>query len=127
MQLADELQKFSAAQFFINERPIGNKSGDGLGPLRRRNYVVAVEQNLTGCGFQDAHHDADRRRLARAVGTKKAEDFARRHDEIEIVDSGELAIVLGEVIELNHNNFGFSILDFFDSRNGTFFNLKSAI
>src|SRR6185436_2860668 len=102
MELADELQKFSAAQFFINERPIGNKAGDGFCLLRRRNHVVAVEQNLTRCGFQYAHHDPDRRRLARAVGTEKAEDFARRHHEIEIVDGGELAIVLGEVDELNH-------------------------
>ena len=63
--------------------------------------------SLTGCGFQDAHHDPDRRRFARAVGTKKAKDFARRHREIELIDSGEFAVVLTEIDELNHNNFGY--------------------
>ena len=112
MQLADELQKFVAAELFIDERPVGNKAGDRLGLLRVGHDVMAVEQNLARGGFEDAHHDADRRRLAGAVGAEKAEDFTGRHFEIESVDRGELAVVLGQVDELNHDNFGFSILDF---------------
>ncbi len=55
---------------------------------------MAGEKTWPDVGFQDPHHDADRRRFARAVGTEKAEDFSRRHHEIEIVDCGELAVVL---------------------------------
>src|SRR5581483_8997534 len=112
VELADELEKFAAAELFINERTVGNEAGDRFGPLRRAHHIVAAEQDpARGC-LQDAHHHPDRRRFAGAVGAEKAEDFTRRHDQVEIVDGGEPAVAFGKVDELDHDIFGFSILDF---------------
>src|SRR5437762_10222491 len=107
VQLADEFQKLSAAEFFIDKRPIRNKTGDRFGLLRVDDHVMPIEQNLPRSRFQNSHHDPDRCRFAGAVGTEKAENFSGRHREIELIDSGELAIVLAQVNKLNH-----SILDF---------------
>src|SRR5581483_71709 len=112
VELADELEKFAAAELFINERTVGNEAGDRFGPLRRAHHIVAAEQDpARGC-LQDAHHHPDRRRFAGAVGAEKAEDFTRRHDQVEIVDGGEPAVAFGKMDELDHDIFGFSILDF---------------
>ena len=51
-----------------------------------------------GDGQQRGHH-ADQRGLACAVGTQQTEDFALLHGERDVVDRGEVAILLGDVID----------------------------
>ena len=45
---------------------------------------------------------AHRRGLARAVRAEKAENLASFHLEAHIVDGGEGAVALGEVLDLDH-------------------------
>ena len=51
---------------------------------------VAQHAHLAGCGVQQARKHFERRRLARAVGAKKADDFAGREVEREAVHGLDL-------------------------------------
>src|SRR5439155_19679723 len=100
-----------AAKLLVDKRPVGNEYGNGLRLLRLFHHIIFAEQYLAGCGLKDTHHGADSCGLPRAVGTEKAKDLAGRHFDVEIVDGGEFAVMFGQLDELNHANFRFSILD----------------
>jgi hypothetical protein len=112
MKLPNEAQKLSTRELLVNERPIGNKTGDRLGRLRFANHVVPVEEHSSGSRFQDSHHHADRGGFACAIGTEKAEYLSCGDFQIEPVHGGQFAVALGEIDELNHDDFGFAISDF---------------
>ena len=53
-------------------------------------------------GRHVAGQDPHRRRLAGAVGPEEAEDLALVDAEADVVDGGEAAVLLGEVLNLDH-------------------------
>ena len=73
--------------------------------LLRRNEIVgpchllSVEQHAARGRALDASGDPEERGLAAAGGTKRAEDFPRRHVERHMVERKALAIALGHIGE----------------------------
>src|SRR5258706_5324110 len=112
VQLADESQEFITAELLVDERPVGNEAGNRFGFFRFLDDIVLTEENLPRRWLEDAHHGANRRGLASAVGAEEAEDFSSLYFEIQVIDGGEFAVVFAEVVDLNHFYFGFLILDF---------------
>jgi hypothetical protein len=45
--------------------------------------------------------DPQRRRLAAAAGAQEGEELARRHDEVDVVDRGDVAEALDDVAQLD--------------------------
>ena len=73
-------------------------------PLDRRRFAAKIEAKARAVAFvrrqQSAQH-ADRRRLAAAVRTEKAENRAARHADRHVVDDGAPAIALGEAVNVD--------------------------
>ena len=64
--------------------------------------VVAEHGPMAGIRFQKTAHDADRRGLARAVGTQKAGDLATSNHHGDMIDNGLAIEALGQVVDVNH-------------------------
>jgi len=52
--------------------------------------------DLAGVRLEDIHQDANRARLARAVGTEKPEDFAWIHFEGQVIDGDKASILFSQ-------------------------------
>src|SRR5687768_7784941 len=96
------MQKFTAAQFLVDERPVGNETSDGLCSFRLSFHVVAAQEDLTGAGFENAHHHAYGRGFASPVGAEKAEDLSALNLEIQRIYRREMTIPLGDVDQFDH-------------------------
>ena len=55
-------------------------------------------------GLQQVEHRANRRRLAGAVLAQQAEDRALGHVDREVVDGGDVPVLLGEVGDFDHGS-----------------------
>jgi hypothetical protein len=104
MKLSDKQQEFEPAEFLVDKRTVGDETGDGFGFFRLAFHVVAAQEYLPGRGLENPHHDPDRSRLACAIGTQEAKDLAVVNLEIEGIDGGQVAVVFGEVQQLDHIN-----------------------
>ena len=58
---------------------------------------VTAYLRAAGRGAEEAEHEAQRRRLAGAVGAEEAEDLAGSDVEVEPVEGAEAAVVFGQV------------------------------
>src|SRR5690554_352748 len=56
-------------------------------------------------GLNDVHNHADGGRLARPVRPQQAEDLTRMHLKREVIDGGEVAIPLDEIVHLEHGGW----------------------
>ena len=81
---------------------VGQVAGHRLGRLRRAADVVAAEDGRARRGLEQAHHHADRRRLAGGVPPEEAEHAAGLDLEAEIVDGNEGAVALHQALETDH-------------------------
>ena len=100
-QLPEQVDRLAAGQV----RPQVDVAGDVGEPAVQRDRVaprVAAEQrDRAGVGAQQPEQDADRRRLARAVGPEEAVDLALRDLEVEPVERAERAERLDEAGDLD--------------------------
>ena len=62
-------------------------------------HVEAAHRGASGSGHQQSAEDADRGGFARAVRTQKSEDFAARDVERHVVDGGEIAEALDQILQ----------------------------
>src|SRR5271155_3931101 len=71
-------------------------------PQRR---VTAVEQYLALVGPIEAGDDAQQRGLAAARGTEQCDQCARRHVQVDVLDRGEFAELLGYTAQSDAHEF----------------------
>ena len=71
-----EFQVLGNRQILVERELLGHVADLALDLQRLGPEVVAEHRALALVGRQQAAHDADRRRLARAVGPEKADDLA---------------------------------------------------
>ena len=62
--------------------------------------MVALPEVAVEIAGQDAH----RRGLAGPVGPEEADDLPRRHVERDVANGGVVAVILGEVADVNHTD-----------------------
>ena len=71
----------------------------------RRGVALHVVAGDDGVAIGRHHHgreDAEEGRLAAAVGTEQAEDFALLHFEADVRKRDAVAVTVGKVLDLNH-------------------------
>ena len=96
LDFGDERQVFVDGHVRVEGRRFGKVAGAPLGFDR-------LVDGLPVGRRQEAGEDAHRRGLAGAVRSEKAEDFAPLHAETDIVDRGDAAVALREVLHLDHD------------------------
>jgi len=103
----DEVEHLAAAQVVVENRlvrQIADVAHD-LGSLRKA--VVVENPRGSGGRFEDAHQHADRRRLARTVGSEQREPLPPPDFEIDLRNRGEVPIVLGEALQRGGGGIAF--------------------
>ena len=67
-----------------------------------RREIAAVEQDAAGGRLDDAGDDAQRRRLAGAVGAEQRDHLARVDGEVHVPDHGGLVVARRQPFDLEH-------------------------
>src|SRR5690606_6464277 len=83
-------------------RAVGDEAELALGRDGIGDEVHAGDADAAARRLEDAGHHAQRRRLAGAVGAEEAEELATRHDEVDALHGGEIAVALHELVDLDH-------------------------
>ena len=63
---------------------------------------MAFEKEAAAVGCDDVVDDADEGRLARAVWAEEAEEGAGSDMEGDVVEGEEVAVVLGDMVDVEH-------------------------
>ena len=100
--LGDEGQVLAHGHVRIERRRFRQVAGAPLGFERLLEHVEAGDGGLALGGRHVAGDDAHRGGLAGAVGAEKSEDFARLGAKTHIVDGRDRAVMLGKVLNLDH-------------------------
>jgi len=108
VQACDEPQELRAGELVVDERPVRDEAEPHLGGERIPVDVVAAEQDAALRRPQNSGDHAQRRRLARAIGTETAVEHAARDMEADVVDRDEAAVKLGEILQTDHSTSSFS-------------------
>ena len=87
----------------IERRGFRQVAGPALGFDRLLEHVEPGDHGLAIGRRHVAGQNPHRRRLAGAVRAQEAEDFAALDAKADVVDGGDPAVLLGEVLDLNHN------------------------
>ena len=97
----DKLEVFAHRHLGVQRRRFREVTGPAL---RFDRLLEDVEPGNDRLAFGRRHvagQDAHGRRLAGAVRTEKAEDFSALDAEGQVIDRGDAAVALGEVLNLN--------------------------
>ncbi len=97
-----EAQQLRGGELLVEEGPVGDEAERLLGPLRLAGEVVSVDRDASGARTQQARDHADGRRLAGPIGAQEAVDLARRDVQADVVDGGEGAEGLDEIVDPDH-------------------------
>ena len=101
-QLRGEGQVPPDGHLAVERRRVGEKPDAAPHLVRIARDVDPVDGHLAGGRQQHAAEDLQRRGLAGAVEAEKADDLAAIDREVEVVDGGVLAVVLGQSFDFNH-------------------------
>ncbi len=63
--------------------------------------VVSGNAGRAGCDRNERSHHADQRGFPRSVRTEQAEDFFLLHVEGNVIDRGEVAILLDDMVHFD--------------------------
>jgi hypothetical protein len=74
---------------------------------RKRNDVRIVEKNCTGIGKLESCDDAQQRCFAAAGRSQQGEELARLDCNIDVVKSGKITELLGDMVNGNLTSFQF--------------------
>src|SRR5207253_6093026 len=100
-----EVQVFGDAHLRV-ERAVFGHVADPLARLDRLpENIDAVDRGFAGRGREEPRQDAHGRRLARPVGPQEPDDPPRRHVKGNVTNSGIVAIVLGQLADVDHGRF----------------------
>ena len=102
VQAGDEAQELEHGELVVEEGMIRQIARHRLGGLGRPADVVPAEDGRPRRRLEEAHHHADRRRLAGAVAPEEAEDAARLDLEAQVVDGHERTVRLPQPLEPDH-------------------------
>ena len=102
VQPRDQLQRLDAAQVRIQERLVGQVADVALERDRVGVAVAAQDGGAPRARAQQAHQQADGRRLARAVRPQEPHHLARLDAQVQIVDRRLVAEPLAEADGLDH-------------------------
>ena len=97
----DEVEVFFDRQIFVEAEALRHVADFPLDLRRVGANIVAKAGSLAGVGRQKPAQHADRRRLAAAVRTQKAEDLAALDANREIVDDGVPIEALGQAAHVD--------------------------
>jgi hypothetical protein len=99
---ADEQQVVADGHVRVERRRFRQVADAALGLERLIEDVEPGNDGLAGGGRHVARQDAHGRGLAGPVGAEEAEDLALVDAERDVVDRGDAAVLLGEVLNLDH-------------------------
>src|SRR5688500_11715039 len=102
VQTGDKAEELHPGELLIDERPVGNEAQPSLCLVRPLDDIDATDPHAPRRGTEDPRNHAQRRRLAGPVRPEEAEQLPGRDMQVERVDRGKRAVLLGELLELNH-------------------------
>src|ERR1043166_10428 len=100
--MTQDLQVPPTAQVIVKDRRLENRAHLLQGRLPPAGHVVPAHANLAARGPDLAEHHPDGRALARAVVAEQAEDFSRRHAQIQLADRPPRPEILCHLSQFNH-------------------------
>jgi hypothetical protein len=97
VHLANKYQDLAPAQIIVEHRSVGQIADAPfhLDPIALA--IKPIDGDAAAGRHQDAHHDADGRGLAGAVGPEKTKHLAPADVEREVANGGERTVVLAQV------------------------------
>jgi hypothetical protein len=95
-------RKPARSHFAIGRRALGQVADAALGLQRLCFDVEAADADAALGGGQEAGDHLHRRRLAGAVGTQEAEDFAGADGETHLVDGQQIPVSLRQILDFYH-------------------------
>ena len=93
-----EIEVLPHAHVVIRPEHVGHVSDKSLDLLRLLHAVAAGDRGRAAGGTCQTDQDLDRRGLARPVRTDQAQDLTTVHGQREMIERGELSILLGQVL-----------------------------
>ncbi len=101
-QVREVLEDLPAGEIAIERGLAGNIADETLDLQRLLPAVESRDPRGAAVRVQQGHQEPDRRRLARAVGAKEAEDLALLDLERDVDDAALAAVALGEFFRFDH-------------------------
>src|SRR5262249_47796823 len=102
VHLGDELQELAARELVVQIRLIGHVADELPSLVPLADDVETADPQRAARGKEQADHELDGRGLAGAVGAKKGEQLAGLNAQVQVVDGGLGAVVLGDVVDFDH-------------------------
>jgi hypothetical protein len=96
VQAPDHDQVLEAREVLVDGRVLAGQADARAQRGRVADDVEARDQHGPGVGLEQRREDADRGRLARAVGAEEPEDGARRDVEVDAIEGPDVAEGLHE-------------------------------
>ena len=88
---------FAHLQFLVEARRLENHPEPAAQRARVAPEIEPENAGRTACWPNESGKNAEERRLASAVGSEEAEDFARRDPERDLVERDPLAVTMGQL------------------------------
>ena len=114
VKAAHEIEVFERRQFFIEIGPVRNIAEQCLCLVRLGIKIEWADENLAGCGFDDAGENPYQRGFSGAIA-EKAEEFAFVNIEIDALQSGKITVALFISVNLIMTSFWFIVFDCFQA------------
>src|SRR5688500_50726 len=102
VESGDETKKLRAGELLVDERPVGNEAQNRFCFHGLPGDVDSSNANSTAARSKNSGDHPESRRLAGAVGAKKAEQLACGNVEVDCVDGSERAVPLCQCFEFYH-------------------------
>ncbi len=100
-QAAGDLEVFAAGEVAVERRALDERADAAERTAVARGERLAEDLHRAAARPQQAQQQADRRRLAGAVGTEEAVDGAGRHREVQLVDAVAAREALAQSVGLD--------------------------
>jgi hypothetical protein len=98
----EEVEEFPAQEVVIERRKVGHEADDAAGVAWPLANIDAGEFDIAISRLNEAEHGTHRRRLAGAVGTDEAADFAGADLERQIANGAEVVVIDAEIVKADH-------------------------
>ena len=106
--IGTEIEVLQHAEIREDPPPLGHLDQSRVDDRRRRGAadVAALEDDLAGCGGDDAGERPGEGRLAGAVRAEQCDHLPRHHVEIDAVQNGQPAVAADQATDAQHRNSG---------------------
>src|SRR5262245_6193737 len=102
IHVGDELKELTAGEFFVQEGLVGDVAHHLASAIAVTAQVEAADAYGAGRREEQAAHELDRGRLARAVGTEEGKQLARADLDRQSIHGSLGAVDLGNFVKVNH-------------------------